>query len=246
MKRRGEGRKYFPLKTTRHSLLILNHTTKKNPVIYSKNWSPDLACVKSLVTLLGPNGEMDQVSPYLHNMLAEMFDNFTSSWNKVYVCLYPYQAPVGSPVGLGTEKCSGHLSTLKRRAKLFRSALYRPWSTFLTNMTGMRRQPPSVIMNISHKILGPKGTNFWPQEIRTKQLSQTPTWHFHNLGGEESQNGSGWEVPQCVIFPTSLLKQGHPWVHHTELHPDSSGISSVREIPRPLWATCFSVWSPTQ
>lgn len=43
--------------------------------------------------------------------------------------------------------------------------------------------------------------------------------------------------------PASLLKQGYPRAHGTELHPEGSRISLVREAPQRLWAPCSSVWS---
>lgn len=36
--------------------------------------------------------------------------------------------------------------------------------------------------------------------------------------------------------PTSLLRQGHPRAHGTEVHPDGSCTSSTRKTLQPLWA----------
>lgn len=109
--------------------------------IYSKNWSPDFKIRPLLraLLLLGPNREMDPVSPYSTICWLKYVtsDNFTSSWNKVYTCLYPYQAQWAVLWDCGQKSALGIFPLSYKGQKLLRSAPYRPWSTFPTNMTGM-------------------------------------------------------------------------------------------------------------
>lgn len=45
----------------------------------------------------------------------------------------------------------------------------------------------------------------------------------------------GWDHSGHLVLPP-YSKKGHPRAHSTELCPDSSGISPVRETPHTLWA----------
>lgn len=125
----------------------------KSTVIYSRNWNPDLAWVKSIMTLSGPSGEMNPASSFVHNLLAETCDNI---W-QLYVLLekglhLPLPIPSSSGQSCGIVDRKVLWASFHSHTKLLSSALHRPWTTFPTNMTGGRRQPPSVIMTISHKV----------------------------------------------------------------------------------------------